>query len=122
MHCFGGVCAKKFPSRKIAWGNFPGKTECQRGCDCSWPSGWRNRRAAGFDGVAGIKTAQCQARAGLAVRRRRTRRGALAGKDGMMSVLLTKSETAGETVTSSSVPSSPALADHMIRLAVRDDG
>jgi 3-hydroxyacyl-CoA dehydrogenase / enoyl-CoA hydratase / 3-hydroxybutyryl-CoA epimerase len=39
-----------------------------------------------------------------------------------MNVPLTKSETAGATVTSSSVQGSPATAEHMIRLAVRDDG
>jgi 3-hydroxyacyl-CoA dehydrogenase/enoyl-CoA hydratase/3-hydroxybutyryl-CoA epimerase len=39
-----------------------------------------------------------------------------------MSVPLTKSETAGGTVTGSSAQSSPATAEHTIRLAVRDDG
>src|SRR5277367_4070345 len=39
-----------------------------------------------------------------------------------MGVPLTKSETAGETVMSSSAQSPPATAGHMIRLAARDDG
>ena len=72
---------EQLASRRAARRNSGGKIKRQRRRHRARPSGRRDRRAAGADGVEGIETAQRQTRAGVVVHRRRPGRGAVAGKD-----------------------------------------